>query len=132
LISVPGLYLLEGDLGELLGDLQRGVHVAEGGGEDQVVVALGHVADNPLGIGAFWHVLDEAGLHLVAQFFFHVLAALLVLVGPAVVADRADVDEADLQRIGGRRRGGRQCGAEADRCGECTQQGFPSVVLHGG
>ncbi len=117
--------VLEGDLGELLGDLQRGVHVAEGGGEDKVIVALGHVADNPLGIGTLRHVLDEAGLHLVAQLLFHVLATLLMLVGPAMVADRADIDEADLQRIGGRSGGRGESGAEADRCGKGAQQGFP-------
>src|SRR5690606_18849787 len=113
--------VLEGDVGELLGDLDRRVHVTEGGGEDQVIAALGHVADHPFGVGAFGDVLDEAGLNLVAELFFQVLAALLVLVGPAMVADRAAVDETDLQGIGRRDAEG---GAQTDGCGEGPQQRF--------
>uniref|UniRef100_A0A494G987 Uncharacterized protein n=1 Tax=Solanum lycopersicum TaxID=4081 RepID=A0A494G987_SOLLC len=99
--------VFEGHLGKLLGDFQRRVHVAERGGEDQVVVVLGHVADHPLGVGALGHVLDVIGGDLRAEFLRQRLAPLFMLIRPAVVADRADVDETDLQRIG-------SAGAQAD------------------
>ncbi len=61
----------------------------------------GQVAEHAFGIGGgFGHVLDEGGLHLVAVLFFHGLAAGVVGVGPAGIADRADVDEGDLERLG--------------------------------
>ncbi|MNH09789.1 hypothetical protein D3C79_692500 [compost metagenome] len=117
--------MFESDLRELLGDFGGGVHVAERGSEHQVVAALGHVADDPLGIGAFWHVLDEAAVDLVTELLDQGLAALLMLIGPAMVADRADIDEADFQRVGG---GGGQGGAQANGGSQGAQQVFAFVV----
>ena len=51
-----------------------------------------------LGIG-FRHALHEGRLDLVAEGFLDRLAALVVLVAPAVVADRADIDEADFELL---------------------------------
>ncbi|MNI82490.1 hypothetical protein D3C73_1392130 [compost metagenome] len=48
-----------------------------------------------------------------------------MLIGPAMVADRADIDEADLQRIGC---GGRQGGAQANGGCQGAQQVFAFVV----
>ena len=120
--------VLEGQLGELLGDFQRRVHIAEGGGEDQVIAALGHVANHPLGICTFRDVFHVAGFNLVAELFDHRLTALLMLVSPAVVANRANVDKADLQRIGGRCA---QCGAKAKGGNEGAQQRFFALLEHG-
>ena len=120
--------VFEGDFGELLSHFQRWVHVAEGGGEDQIKAALGHVADHAFGVCAFWHVLHIAGFDFIAEFLDQLLATLLVLVGPAVVANRADIDETNLQRIGG---GRAQGGAETKGGDEGAQQGFFALVLHG-
>ena len=84
----------------------------------------GELADHALGVRPFGDVLDVGGLDLVAEMLDHRLAAELVAVGPAVVADRPDVDEADLERLLGESRprpsasaarGGGRAGEEA--CG---------------
>ena len=84
--------------------LQRRLHEAERGGEDQLVAGAGELLDRALGIGTFGDVLEIGGLDLVAERLYHGLAAEFVLVGPAEIADRADIDEADLQLVGGARR----------------------------
>ena len=80
---------------------QRRFEVAEAGGEDQLRALRGKVAHHALGVGPFGHRLDEARRDLVAQRTLHRLARLIVLIRPAGLADRADVDEADLQGRGG-------------------------------
>ena len=50
---------------------------------------------------------------LVSERLHHRLAADVVLIGPAEIADRADIDEADLELVGGRGvegHGGEPCG----------------------
>ena len=54
-----------------------------------------------LGIGPFGDVFEIGGLDLVAEVLDQRLAADLVLVGPAEIADRAEIDEADLELVGG-------------------------------
>ena len=44
-------------------------------------------------------VLEIGGLDLVAEFLLDLQAALVVLIGPAEVADRADIDEAGLELV---------------------------------
>ena len=88
--------MLELHVGEFLGDVDRGVHVAKGGGEDQVGTVERHLRHHTLGIGAFGNAFDENGLDLVAELFFDGQAALVVLIGPAAVAHGADKDKADL------------------------------------
>ena len=119
--------MFEGHLGKLLGDFQGRVHVAERRGEDQVVLVLGHVADHPLGVGAFGDVLHIVGGDLVAEFFGQRLAPLFMLIRPAVVADRTDVDEADFQRVGGT---GGQAGAQTDGCGDGAKQLLQRTFVH--
>jgi len=115
----------EGDVREGGGDLGGLVHVAERGGEDDLVAVLRQLADDALGVGALGHVLDELGDHLALHRRFHLLAALIVLEGPAGVPDRADVDEADLGgRLGGERGGGQQGGSSQGR-------EHDSPVVHG-
>jgi hypothetical protein len=91
--------VLEEDVGVLLGDLQRRLHEAERGREDELMPAPGQALDDALGVGAFRDVLDEGRLDLVAERLLHGLAALVVLVGIAEIADRPDIDEADLQLV---------------------------------
>jgi hypothetical protein len=111
--------MLEGHLGELLGDLDRRVHVAEGGGEHQLAAGCGELADHALRIRAFGHVFNDLGDDLAAQRLLHLLAALVMLEGPAGVTDRADIDEADLQWFLRRRRQARR--QRAGGGGHCRQ-----------
>ena len=94
--------VLELHLREGRRDLDRRVHVAERGREDEVVAALRELADHALGVRALGHALDVLGRDLRAERLLHLLAADVVLVGPAGVADRAHVDVADLERLAGR------------------------------
>ena len=82
--------------------LQRRVHVAERGGEDQLVAGARELLDRALGVGAFADVLEIGGLDLVAERLRQGLAADFMLVGPAEIADRAEIDEADFELVGGR------------------------------
>ena len=84
------------------------------------------VAHHALGVGAFGHGLDDGGLHLRAERLLHRAAAQVVLVGPAGLADRADVDEADLER---RRLGGGVAGTSASRAASSGRAG--EVFVHG-
>ena len=120
--------MLKGDFRELLGHFQCWVHVAEGGGENQVVTAFGHVADNALGVCTFGYVFHVAGFNFVAKLLDQLLATLLVLVGPAVVANWADINEADFQRVSGR---SAQGGAKAKGGNEGAQQRFFALLEHG-
>jgi hypothetical protein len=80
------------------------------------VTGLRHLPDHALGVGAFRDALDKGGLDLVAEMLFDRLAALIVLIGPAMVADRADIHEADLERLVSGLLGGRAGGeAEGER-----------------
>jgi hypothetical protein len=58
------------------GHLEHGLHVAEGGAEDQLVALAGHVAEHALGVGRLGHLLDEAGHHLVAELLLDALRPL--------------------------------------------------------
>jgi hypothetical protein len=119
--------MFEGHLGKLLGDFQGRVHVAERCGEDQVVLVLGHVADHPLGIGALGDVLHVVGGDLLAEFLCQHLASLFMLIRPAMVSDRADIDEADFQRVGST---GGQAGAQTDGCGDSAKQLLQRTFMH--
>ncbi|MNN69204.1 hypothetical protein D3C81_1849710 [compost metagenome] len=50
-----------------------------------------------------------------------------MLIRPAVVADRADIDEADFQRLGGC---GGQAGAQTDGCRNGAKQLLQRTVVH--
>ncbi len=97
------------------------IHEAKGRGEDKPVAGAGELLDDALGVGALGHLLDEGGLDAVAELPLQRLSADIVLVGPAMVAHRADIDEADLQlllreRIAdthGRGHGGQRCGEKS-------------------
>src|SRR5664279_879192 len=93
--------MLELGVGKRLRDLDRRIPVPERGREDEVVPRDRKLADHALGIGALGHVLNIFRRDLAAQRLFHFLAAEVVLIRPAGVADRAHVDEADLERLAG-------------------------------
>ena len=76
-------------------NLQGRLHEAEGGGENDLAAIARQALDGAFGIG-FRDIFDEDGLDLVAQFLLNRLAALIMLVGPAEIADRADIDPAGL------------------------------------
>ena len=63
------------------------------------MAGAGQLLDRALGVGALGDILEKGRLDLVAQRLLHRLAAEVVLVAPAEVADRPDIDEADLQLI---------------------------------
>ncbi len=105
--------MLEFDVGILLGDFERLIHVAERGREDQLVALRGQVFDDGRRALVFGDVLDIVGDHFPFEMVDHGLAAFFMRPGPAEIADRAEIDVADLQRF--IREGGaahqRQCGS---------------------
>ena len=102
LVALVAGSVLEMHVRVFLRDLQRRIHVAEGRREDQLVAGAHQLLDGALGVGTLRDVLEIGGLDLVAEFFYERLTRVVVLVGPAEVADRAKVDEPDLQLVGGR------------------------------
>ena len=92
--------MLELHLRKFLGNLDDRIHEAEGGREDDLAVFARQPFDGAVCIGTFRNILDIARLDLVAQFLLDLLAALVVLIGIAEVADRADIDPAGLELLG--------------------------------
>src|SRR5690606_29803903 len=74
-------------------------HVAERGGEDHVVALAGEAIEDRLRLGTLWHALEIGRLDAVTQRGLELEAAVVVLLGPAGVTDRADVDERGLDRL---------------------------------
>jgi hypothetical protein len=70
------------------------------------------VADHALGVGALGHVFDEGGLHACAQRGLDGLAALVVLLRPAGLGDRRDIDKAGLDGFTGAGLGCEKTGRE--------------------
>ena len=96
--------------------------IAEGRGEDDLAAFAGEALKGLFGIG-FRHVFGIGGFNLVAEFLLHGFKALMVLVGPAKVADGADIDPAGLQRFG---RGGSRRRAQ-HQCSSCSRH---QIFLH--
>ena len=105
----------EDSIGERLGDLVLLVHIAERRAEDHLVALLRELAEDALGVGGFRNVLDVRGLDLGAELLFDVEPPLIVRIGPAVIANRAQVDESNLERFFGRDTGGKS------QRGECAE-----------
>src|SRR5262245_47607356 len=57
--------------------------------------------DGAFGVGAFGDVLDIGGVDLFAERFLKGLTAEVVLVSPAEIADRTEIDKADLELFRG-------------------------------
>ena len=92
--------VLEEHLGKALCNFQGGIHVAERGRKDEIVALVREFRDNPLGVGAFGNVLDIARLDLVPEMRHEFLASDLVLVGPAEITHRPEINEPDLRHGG--------------------------------
>ena len=82
----------EDDLRVALGNIDGGIHVAEAGGENQVVAALHQPVDDPGRFRTFRNRFN-IGRWLDVRELFHLLAPLVVSVGPTGVSDGADIDE---------------------------------------
>ena len=105
--------MFEFHVGKFRGNVDRGIHVAERSRENQLVARQRHLGHDPLGVRAFGYALDVGRLHPITQRIFNREPALVVLVTPAEVTDRSDVDESDLEFFVRRK----CCTAESD--GEC-------------
>src|SRR5690606_18885195 len=92
-VAVGGsIFLLAGDVNESgVGELFRHhpgrVHVAKGGGEDDIEALAGQVADDPLGVGPFGHTFQISGVDGVTHRIFQIFTPFVVSVGPAAVTD---------------------------------------------
>ena len=128
LIAGDGLEL---HVRKVFGDLERGLHVAKAGREDQPIALAGQVADHAFGVSAFGDVFNKSGLGLIAQRSLDGFARFVVLMHPARAGDRRDIDETDFQRLGRRgglgKSGGNKTGSH-ERGGEVFIHGSP---LHG-
>ena len=120
--------VLELHVREVPGHLDGRLHVAERGGEDDSGPLADEAGDRAFGVGAFGHVLDVDGLDPVAERFLDREPPLIVLVGPAVVADRADVDESDHQLVGAGDGGDGERQRESGQCRECFPHRFSSSL----
>ena len=123
--------VLELHVGIARGHLDGGVHEPERGGEDDAAAGRGQLVDDALGVRPLGHVLDEVGVDLVAELLLDRLQPLVVLVAPAVVADRPDVDEADLGlglRL--RRRGPPRARTGGKRCCRRSACRSPDLSRH--
>ena len=95
---------LELDVRELFGHLERGLHIAKAGRENQLVSLPRQVTNHAFGVSAFSDVFDISGLDLAAQRSLDLLAGLLVLLHPAGFSNGRDMDEPDFERRLDRRR----------------------------
>ena len=126
LVALVAGGVLEMHVRIFLGDLQRRIHVAERRREDQLVAGADQLLDGALGVGALGHVFEIGGLDLVAEFLHQRLAGELVLIGPAEIADRAEVNEADFQLVGG---GGRADAPGKQKAGSRARSDFLIINL---
>ena len=99
---------------KIFGDLEHGLHEAETGSHHQMVALGGQVTHHTLGVWTLGHFFNDAGLHLVTEFGFHRLAAIVMRKGPAAIAHWPHVHEGHFQRALGRSR---------RRCARCRRLG---------
>ena len=81
---------------EVRGDVDGRVHEAERGGKDDVRTAESHLRDSALCVRAFWDVLLVNEVYRVAEVVNHFHSGVVVVLCPAAVIDRADVDKANF------------------------------------
>ncbi len=97
------------------------VHVTERGCEDQLIACTRQTLNRAFSIRAFGHVFEESRLDLVTESFDHLLTGNVVLVCPAEITWRPDIDEADLQLVFCMCRPTKH---KAGRGGDCQQRLF--------
>jgi hypothetical protein len=88
--------MLEADIRIFLRHLQRRIHIAQGGGENQLVAGAYQLFDRALGVRTLGDIFQERRLDGIAEFFRNRLASQFVLLSPAEIADRTKIDKADL------------------------------------
>ena len=81
---------------EFLCDIDRWIHVAKRRCENQIGALQGHLCHHTLGVCALWDAFNENGFDFIAELRFDSEAAFVVLIGPAAVADGANIDKADF------------------------------------
>jgi hypothetical protein len=87
------------DVGEFLGHLEGGIHIAKRRRKDDVVALLSILADHAGGVRPLGNALDVSRLDLVAQLLLENEPAPVVLVGPSQVTGRPNVDESHLEGL---------------------------------
>ena len=90
--------MLEADFREQPRDFQRRFHVAERGRENDGVALGRELADHALGVRALRYALHVGGLDLRPEGLLERERPEVMLVRPAAVRNRADVDEGDAER----------------------------------
>jgi len=123
--GLEAVHVLEFDVREQFTDLLQRLHIAERGGEYQLIAIRGELAKYPFGIGGLRNVFHKCGLDLGAECLFQLQAGLIVHLGPAAVFDRAQINETHLERLGG---GGRHRRCNDQTCGNGQSERFPSFV----
>src|SRR5690606_10679498 len=76
--------------------LVSGVHVTEGGSEDDVAAGTGKTLDGAFGVRALRHAFQICRLDRVAELFLKLQNPLMMLIAPAEVTNRPHIDEAAL------------------------------------
>jgi hypothetical protein len=92
--------VFEVNIGEIPGNLDHGVHIAERGGEYHLEAIGCILANDPDRIGPLGHAFDNGGFDLVAEFGFQHFAAVVMLIAPSQISHRADIDEGDFSGLG--------------------------------
>ena len=83
-------------LREALCHFQCGIHKTKGCGKYQASTLARQSCNDPFGVRSFGNLFNEHSFNFIAQLFLESEAALIMLVGPAMIADRSHVDEADF------------------------------------
>ena len=78
---------------------EHGVHVTKGGAKDDLVALAGQVAEDALGISAFWHFFNKSGDDLVTILFFKFFASVVVCKCPATIAHWANIGKRHLEGL---------------------------------
>ena len=114
---------LELHVREIARHLHGRLHIAEAGGENDLVALHGQVAQYALGVRPFRHIGHMGGLHAATQLLLHLLARGFVLTRPAGFGNWRHVDPCGLDRCllgrgclrgccGKQRKGRHKCGRE--------------------
>ena len=117
--------MLEFHIRKFGGNRKGWVHVAKGCGEDDVVAGQRHLGQNAFGVSPFRHGFNIGGFDLVAESFFNGQQTLVVLVGPAEIADWANVDKADFGCLASK-----GCRGQTKRQRGPRQDGFDSCHIN--
>jgi hypothetical protein len=111
----------EDDFGSGARHLERGLHEAKGGREDQFAAVFHKIAHNALCVWAFCYVFYVFGADFGAEGSDQFLARQLMLIGPAAFSNRVGIEKTDFEWLGGR--GAAQAQHKERRCAACRKTG---------